>query len=115
MATGVGLAQDPGGKDDQVANIKKYWDYLTDPGTSWPVKIFVGVLAAGLVITMGRAVTPVFHESWNFLKWLAGRRLSTERRRRRKRRMFAEHVDNQLRHLELQEDWRDEKYAELEA
>ncbi|WP_394617159.1 NACHT domain-containing protein [Lentzea sp. JNUCC 0626] len=115
MATGVDLAQDPGGKGDLVAEVKRYWDYLTDPNTSWPVKIFVGLLVAGLVVTAGRAVTPFFHEVWNFLKWLAGRRLTSERRRRRKRRMFAEHVDNQLRHLELQEDWRDEKYAELEA
>lgn len=115
MATGGGLTQDPGGKGDPLTDAKKYWDYLTDPNTGWPVKIFVGLLVAGLVVTAGRAVTPFLHELWNFLKWLAGRRLSSERRRRRKRRMFAEHVDNQLRHLELQEDWRDEKYAELEA
>ncbi len=29
--------------------------------------------------------------------------------------MFAPHIDNQLRDLELQEDWRDEKYAEVET
>lgn len=35
--------------------------------------------------------------------------------RRRERQMFAPHIDNQLRYLELQEDWRDEKYAEVET
>ncbi|WP_258951398.1 NACHT domain-containing protein [Lentzea californiensis] len=95
--------------------MRKYVGYLTNPDTSLLLKIFVVLLLGGIVVTAIRAVTPAFYEFWNLVKWVAGRRLSAERRRRRKRQMFALHVDNQLRHLELQEDWRDEKYAELEA
>lgn len=49
------------------------------------------------------------------VRWVATRRYGPERRRQRRRGKLATHLDNQLVALELQEDWRDDKYAELEA
>ncbi|MFE2757849.1 NACHT domain-containing protein [Actinosynnema sp. NPDC059335] len=96
-------------------DFRKYLEPLGVEAPEWLLKALLAVLALGVVVTAVKTVTPVLHESWNVVRWLVGGRLADERRRRRRRQLFAQHLDDRLRHLELQEDWRDEKYAELEA
>ncbi|MBC6450136.1 NACHT domain-containing protein [Actinokineospora xionganensis] len=93
-------------------------DYLAVLGWRLPaafIAVLAGLLLLGVVLTIIKPLAPLVRQCWIFTTWIARRRVSAERRRQRRRRMFATHVDDQLRHLELQEDWRDEKYAELEA
>lgn len=98
-----------------LEDLKKYLDFLgVEPGDQ-ALRLFVALLVLGLVVAALRPLVPAVHELWNVVRWAAGRRLGDERRRRRRRRLFAQHLDIRLKHLELQEDWRDEKYAELEA
>lgn len=79
------------------------------------VQMLAAVLLLGLVITAVKPLVPVLRKCWNLVRWMARGRIGAERRRQRRRKMFAKHLHNVLWNLELQEDWRDEKYAELEA
>lgn len=115
MAAVVDSAQSQGDKGNPFDDLKKLVDYFLDPATSWQVKALAIIALLIVVAPVISALPPVIRECVNVIRWAAGRRLSAERRRRRKRQTFARHLDNQLRQLELQEDWRDEKYAELEA
>src|SRR5437879_3835860 len=38
-----------------------------------------------------------------------------QKRRLRRRQMFAKHIEYEILRLDLQEDWKDERFAELEA
>jgi hypothetical protein len=105
----------PGESDDVFTDLQEYLAFLGIEPPAWALTAVVALLAVGVLIAAVKSVLPLAHEAWRVVGWVLGRRLGDERRRRRKRQLFAQHLDDQLRHLELQEDWRDEKYAELEA
>jgi hypothetical protein len=106
------LAED---SDDPFERIKKYLGELNIHPTGWVLTVFIFLILATIFVGLMKPLVPVLRYGWIITKWMAKRRLSAERRNQRKRRMFAKHLNNQLLQLELQEDWRDEKYAELEA
>jgi NACHT domain len=81
----------------------------------WLITVVLVLLIAAVARVVLAPLASVLRYGWTLVRWLAGRRYSTERRRQRRRSKLSTHLDNQLVALELQEDWLDDKYAELEA
>ncbi|MET9634757.1 NACHT domain-containing protein, partial [Lentzea sp. NPDC006480] len=79
------------------------------------IEVLTILLLAGSVIAILTPIAAVLRKCWNAVRWMTRGRIGDERRRQRRRKMFAKHLHNVLWNIELQEDWRDEKYAELEA
>src|SRR5262249_28599866 len=83
------------------------------PGWLW---IVLGALVA--VGVLGKILGPTVELAQKIIRFVRRSFQSKHgpaARRRRFRRRFAEHLANELRQLALQEEWRDDKYAELEA
>jgi hypothetical protein len=81
----------------------------------WVLTVVAGLVALAALLSLVRPMVPGLKWLARNIRWLCQRPRGGPARRRRTRRRFAEHLANELRQLALQEEWRDDKYAELEA
>src|SRR5262245_5047939 len=95
-------AEKSGSDDDPLGKLTDYLDRLGVHLPGWAITIVVALLALGVVASLLKPVKPVVLRLWTMAKWVVRRRVAAESRRQRRRRMFAAHVDNELRRLELQ-------------
>lgn len=82
---------------------------------SWLVLVLTALVAAAALITLVKPLAPVASALWWVIRRPFRRSSSDVEYRRQHWRMFADHVDWQLRLLSAKEDWRDDRFAELEA
>lgn len=100
---------------DLLNDLEELLKRLGVPAPAWLITVVVVLLLAGLAGPVLAPITALIRYGVTLVKWLLTRRYSSERRRQRQRAKFAKHLDRQLDNLELQEEWRDDKFAELEA
>ncbi|PWR04956.1 hypothetical protein DKT68_29265 [Micromonospora acroterricola] len=103
---------DPGGS----ASLYQYflgllgWMGLGQP--RWAPWLFATLVVAGMLLSLA----PILHAAaalTGYVKgWLDRRRAP---RRVRRRALFADHIESQLRRLDEKEEWRDHRFARLEA
>jgi hypothetical protein len=103
------------GSTDPVTDITNFAHKIGLHLPGWVLTVCAGLVALAALLTLCRPLLPVFKWVGRNVRWLVQRPRGTAARRRRIRRRFAEHLANELRQLALQEEWRDDKYAELEA
>lgn len=99
------MAQDMGHANDLLKAIQEFAErYL-------PTWLVTPLIAVGLLLLLFKyfGVGQAIGSCW---RWLTTR---TDRRRALRRAQFADHVESQMRRLGEKEEWRDTRYAELEA
>ncbi|WP_394614656.1 NACHT domain-containing protein [Lentzea sp. JNUCC 0626] len=99
------MAQDMGHANDLLKAIKEFF------GAYLPAWLVTPVIAIGLLLFLFKyfGVAQSIGRGWRLL------RTKTDRRRALRRARFADHVESQMRRLGEKEEWRDHRYAELEA
>lgn len=103
---------DPGGS----ASIYQYylallaWLGLGRP--AWAPWLFAALAVASMLLSLAPIVRVVAVCVRYLHSWWRGRQ---DPRRVRRRALFADHVESQLRRLDEKEEWRDHRFARLEA
>ncbi|MDG4795466.1 NACHT domain-containing protein [Micromonospora sp. WMMD1082] len=103
---------DPGGS----ANLYQYfltflsWMGLEHP--AWAPWLFAALIVAGMLLSLAPIVRGATAAVRYAKGWLDRRR---DPRRARRRALFADHIESQLRRLDEKEEWRDHRFARLEA
>ncbi|SMD21557.1 NACHT domain-containing protein [Lentzea albidocapillata] len=99
------MAQDMGHANDLLKAIQEFAErYL-------PAWLVTPLIAVGLLLLLFKyfGAGQAIGRGW---RWLTTR---TDKRRASRRARFADHVESQMRRLGEKEEWRDTRYAELEA
>ncbi|MEU4691588.1 NACHT domain-containing protein [Actinoplanes sp. NPDC023714] len=88
---------------------------LRDLGVpGWVISAVVILIAVGALYTALKPLWEMFRSGRGVLGRL-GMRLREHKRAVRRRQLFADHIDSRLRRISEKEDWRDDRFAELEA
>ncbi|MGW4208256.1 NACHT domain-containing protein [Lentzea sp. NPDC004789] len=99
------MAQDLGSVSDPLKVLIDALKTHLSPGTTTIVAAAVVVLILFKYFGLGKQVVTLY-------RWLTTR---TDKRRAARRARFADHIESQMRRLGEKEEWRDHRYAELEA
>lgn len=99
------MAQDLGHANDLLKAIREALQPYVSP--EFATLILAAVVVLLLFKHFGAAA-----QIGRFFRWVTGRK---DRRRAARRALFADHVESQMRRLGEKEEWRDTRYAELEA
>ncbi|MET9627457.1 NACHT domain-containing protein [Lentzea sp. NPDC006480] len=99
------MAQDLGPVSDPLKVLIEALKAFLSPGTTTIVVAVVVVLVLFKYFGLGKQIATLH-------RWLTTR---TDKRRAARRARFADHVESQMRRLGEKEEWRDHRYAELEA
>ncbi len=99
------MAQDLGPVSDPLKVLIEALKAWLSPGTTTIVAGVVVVLVLFKYFGLGKQIAALY-------RWLTTR---TDKRRAARRARFADHVESQMRRLGEKEEWRDHRYAELEA
>ncbi|MEO6081488.1 MAG: NACHT domain-containing protein [Umezawaea sp.] len=79
----------------------------------WAFKSLLVLLLISVLLPTLMNWSPLLRLVRRGLGWRPGKR--PDKRRTRRRALFADHVESQMRRLGEKEEWRDSRYAELEA
>lgn len=99
------MAQDLGPVSDPLKVLIEALKAWLSPGTTTIVAGVLVVLVLFKYFGLGKQIAALY-------RWLTTR---TDKRRAARRARFADHVESQMRRLGEKEEWRDHRYAELEA
>ncbi|MEV6241720.1 NACHT domain-containing protein [Lentzea sp. NPDC051838] len=99
------MAQDLGPVSDPLKVLIDALKAFLSPGTTTIVVAVIVVLVLFKYFGLGKQIGTAY-------RWLTTR---TDKRRAARRARFADHVESQMRRLGEKEEWRDHRYAELEA
>lgn len=103
---------DPGGS----ASIYQYYltllAWLGFGRPAWAPWLFAALAVASMLLSLAPILRAVAVSVRYVRRWWSGRR---DPRRVRRRALFADHIESQLRRLDEKEEWRDHRFARLEA
>ena len=98
--------------DQLIKNVKEFFQLIGATVPSW----LGGVIALLIVLYL---LSKAISSSLSFLNTVKNGwsqlRNPEERRRCQRRQTFAEHIKHTIRQLDLKEEWKDKRFAELEA
>ncbi|MGW5051192.1 NACHT domain-containing protein [Actinokineospora sp. NPDC004072] len=102
---------DPAGDGN---DLDRFLHAVDVPLPPWLKLVLLGLIVVGAVAAGLKLLGPPVRSAAALLRRWWQRR-SQDQRRAARRAGFATHVEGQMRHMGVKEEWRDDQYAELEA
>ncbi|TDC83998.1 NACHT domain-containing protein [Micromonospora sp. KC606] len=103
---------DPGGSASLYQYFLLFLSWLGFGHPNWAPWLFATLVAAGMLLSLAPVLRAAAAAIRYVKGWVERRR---DPRRARRRSLFADHLEGQLRRLDEKEEWRDHRFARLEA